>query len=52
MLVEHTLAAEKLDALLPALGSGFLLGLGDLVAQKLGVFRVAQMFEAGRPAEV
>ncbi len=43
MLLQNRLAAKELDALLPALGTGFLLGLGALVAQKLGVFRVSQM---------
>jgi hypothetical protein len=32
VLAQHTLAAEELAPLLAALGSGFLLGLGDLVA--------------------
>jgi hypothetical protein len=52
VLTEHTLAAEELDPLLPPFGSGFLLGLGDLVAQKPGVLDMAQVLEARCPAEV
>ena len=45
-------AAEELDSFLTALGNGFLFGLGDPVAQELGVLDMAQVLEAWRPAKV
>ena len=52
VLAEHAPATEELDALLAALDSGFLLGLGDFFAQELGVFDVAEALEAWCAAKV
>ena len=45
-------SAEELNALVAALGSGFLFCLGNLVTQELGVFDVAQTLEAWRAVGV
>ena len=51
-LAQHTLATEKLDALLAALSGGFLFALGDFVAQTLGVLGLAQALVPGRAPEM